>query len=64
VQLDLEPTSDAQHVRRKRSEDNMSYLQTLQNLFTLTFVITSMASMGLSLTIAQILQPLKRTRGW
>jgi predicted Na+-dependent transporter len=40
----------------------MSYLQTLQNLFTLTFVITSMAAMGLSLTVAQILQPLKSVR--
>jgi BASS family bile acid:Na+ symporter len=46
----------------KRSEDDMSYLQTLQNLFTLTFVVTSMAGMGLSLTIAQILQPLKNAR--
>lgn len=40
----------------------MSPLQTLQNLFTLAFVITSMASVGLSLTITQILQPLKNTR--
>jgi len=40
----------------------MSYLQTLQNLFTLTFVVTSMASMGLSLTVAQILQPLRNVR--
>ncbi|HEY6423692.1 MAG TPA: hypothetical protein VIY28_10695, partial [Pseudonocardiaceae bacterium] len=40
----------------------MSPLQTLQNLFTLAFVITSMASVGLSLTFTQILQPLKNTR--
>ena len=37
-------------------------LSTLQNLFTLTFVVTSMLSMGLSLTVSQILQPLKNTR--
>jgi predicted Na+-dependent transporter len=37
-------------------------LTTLQNLFTLTFVLTSMLSMGLSLTVSQILQPLKNTR--
>src|SRR5215212_7126044 len=35
---------------------------TLQNLFTLTFVVTSMLSMGLSLTVSQILQPLRNTR--
>jgi predicted Na+-dependent transporter len=40
----------------------MSHLQTLQNLFTLAFVVTSMASMGLSLTITQILQPLRSAR--
>ena len=37
-------------------------LSTLQNLFTLTFVVTSMLSMGLSLTVSQILQPLRNTR--
>jgi predicted Na+-dependent transporter len=37
-------------------------LSTLQNLFTLAFVVTSMLSMGLSLTVAQILQPLRNTR--
>jgi BASS family bile acid:Na+ symporter len=40
----------------------MSHLQTLQNLFTLAFVVTSMASMGLSLTVVQVLQPLRNTR--
>ena len=40
----------------------MSALQILQNLFTLAFVVTSMASMGLSLTVSQILQPLKSAR--
>src|SRR3954449_10207310 len=34
----------------------------LQNLFTLAFVLTSMLSMGLSLTVSQILQPLRNTR--
>jgi predicted Na+-dependent transporter len=37
-------------------------LSTLQSLFTLSFVVTSMLSMGLSLTVSQILQPLKNTR--
>lgn len=37
-------------------------LSTLQNLFTLTFVVTSMLSMGLSLTVSQVLQPLRNTR--
>ena len=37
-------------------------LSTLQNLFTLAFVVTSMLSMGLSLTVSQILQPLRSTR--
>jgi predicted Na+-dependent transporter len=37
-------------------------LGTLQNLFTLAFVITSMLSMGLSLTVSQILQPLRNSR--
>jgi predicted Na+-dependent transporter len=40
----------------------LSALQTLQNLFTLSFVVTSMLSMGLSLTVSQILQPLRNTR--
>lgn len=40
----------------------MTALQTLQNLFTLAFVLTSMMSMGLSLTISQILQPLRNIR--
>jgi BASS family bile acid:Na+ symporter len=38
------------------------FLSTLSNLFTLAFVITSMLSMGLSLTIPQIMAPLKNTR--
>jgi predicted Na+-dependent transporter len=37
-------------------------LSALQNLFTLAFVVTSMLSMGLSLTVSQILQPLRNTR--
>jgi predicted Na+-dependent transporter len=37
-------------------------LSTLQSLFTLTFVVTSMLSMGLSLTVSQILQPLRKPR--
>jgi predicted Na+-dependent transporter len=40
----------------------VSALQTLQNLFTLAFVVTSMLGMGLSLTLSQILQPLRNTR--
>jgi BASS family bile acid:Na+ symporter len=40
----------------------LSFLTTLQNLFTLAFVVTSMLSMGLSLRISQILQPLRSTR--
>jgi predicted Na+-dependent transporter len=40
----------------------LSALQTLQNLFTLSFVVTSMLSMVLSLTVSQILQPLRNTR--
>lgn len=38
------------------------FLNTLSNLYTLAFVITSMLSMGLSLTIPQIMAPLKNTR--
>ena len=37
-------------------------LNALSNVFTLLFVVTSMLSMGLSLTVAQILQPLKNAR--
>jgi predicted Na+-dependent transporter len=40
----------------------VSALQTLQNLFTLSFVLTSMFGMGLSLTVPQILQPLRNVR--
>jgi BASS family bile acid:Na+ symporter len=37
-------------------------LTTLSNVFTLAFVVTSMLSMGLSLTIPQIVEPLKSVR--
>ena len=37
-------------------------MSTLQNLFTFAFVLTSMLSMGLSLTVSQIIQPLRSTR--
>ena len=37
-------------------------LTALQNVFTLLFVVTSMLAMGLSLTIPQILGPLKNAR--
>jgi BASS family bile acid:Na+ symporter len=37
-------------------------LTTLQNLFTLAFVITSMFAVGLSLTVPQIVAPLKIAR--
>ena len=37
-------------------------LSALQNVFTLLFVVTSMLAMGLSLTIPQILGPLKHVR--
>jgi predicted Na+-dependent transporter len=40
----------------------VNVLQTLQNLFTLAFVVTSMLGMGLSLTVPQILQPLRNAR--
>lgn len=40
----------------------VNILSMLQNLFTLTFVVTSMLSMGLSLTVSQILQPLRNIR--
>jgi BASS family bile acid:Na+ symporter len=39
-----------------------AFLNTLSNLFTLTFVITSMLAMGLSLTMPQILAPLRNGR--
>src|SRR5262245_48708697 len=37
-------------------------LNALSNAFALLFVVTSMLSMGLSLTVPQILQPLRNTR--
>ncbi len=37
-------------------------LSALSSVFTLLFVVTSMFSMGLSLTVAQILQPLQNAR--
>ena len=37
-------------------------MSTLQNLLTFAFVLSSMLSMGLSLTVSQILQPLRSTR--
>jgi predicted Na+-dependent transporter len=44
------------------TEITVNALQTLQNLFTLAFVVTSMLGMGLSLSVSQILQPLRNTR--
>jgi arsenite transporter len=38
------------------------FLNALSNLFTLLFVVTSMLSMGLVLTIPQILAPLRNAR--
>ena len=38
------------------------FLNALSNVFTLAFVVTSMLSMGLSLTIPQIMEPLHNTR--
>lgn len=38
------------------------FLTTLSNVFTFAFVVTSMLSMGLGLTIPQIIEPLKNTR--
>jgi predicted Na+-dependent transporter len=38
------------------------FLSALSNVFTLLFVVSSMFSMGLSLTVAQIAQPLKNGR--
>jgi predicted Na+-dependent transporter len=37
-------------------------VSTLQNLLTFAFVLTSMLSMGLSLTVSQIIQPLRIIR--
>jgi predicted Na+-dependent transporter len=37
-------------------------VSTLQNLFTFAFVLSSMLSMGLSLTVSQIIQPLRSIR--
>jgi hypothetical protein len=39
------------------------FLETLQNLFTLASVVTSMVSVGLNLTVDPIQQPLRNT-GW
>ncbi len=38
------------------------FLNTLSSVFTFGFVVTSMLSMGLGLTIPQIVAPLKNTR--
>jgi BASS family bile acid:Na+ symporter len=38
------------------------FLTELSNLFTLTFVVSSMFSMGLGLTVAQIMEPLRNVR--
>jgi predicted Na+-dependent transporter len=40
----------------------LDVLSTLQSLFTLAFVVTSMLSMGLSLSVSQIIQPLRNIR--
>ena len=40
----------------------MSVLQTLTNLITIVFVLSTMLSIGLNLTIKQIIQPLKNVR--
>jgi hypothetical protein len=37
-------------------------VSTLQNLFTFAFVLSSMLSMGLSLIVSQIIQPLRSIR--
>jgi BASS family bile acid:Na+ symporter len=37
-------------------------LMVLQNLFTLAFVVSSMLAMGLSLTVTQIIEPLRNAR--
>jgi predicted Na+-dependent transporter len=38
------------------------FLATLQNLFTFAFVVSSMLAMGLSLTVGQIVEPLRNLR--
>jgi predicted Na+-dependent transporter len=38
------------------------FLATLQNLFTFAFVVSSMLAMGLSLTVGQIVEPLRNVR--
>ena len=38
------------------------FLLTLQNVFTLAFIVSSMLAMGLSLTVAQIAGPLRNAR--
>ncbi len=40
----------------------VTVLNTLSNVFTLAFVVTSMLAMGLSLTIPQIVEPLRHVR--
>jgi BASS family bile acid:Na+ symporter len=40
----------------------MHFFSILMNLFTLVFVVTSMLAMGLSLTVAQIVAPLRNPR--
>ena len=42
--------------------DLRHFFSILMNLSTLVFVVTSMLAMGLSLTMAQILAPLRNTR--
>ena len=42
--------------------DIPQFLSIIMNLSTLVFVVTSMLAMGLSLTVAQILAPLRNTR--
>ena len=39
-----------------------AFLNALSNVFTLAFVVTSMLSMGLALTIPQIIEPLRNAR--
>ena len=38
------------------------FLATLQSLFTFAFVVSSMLAMGLSLTVGQIVEPLRSVR--
>jgi BASS family bile acid:Na+ symporter len=49
-------------VSPERRDPVAEFLTTLANVFTLAFVITSMLSVGLSLTIPQIVAPLKNAR--